>query len=74
MSAPASATCPRCGVFAPMVPIVFGYPTLEAAAAEDRGEIALGGCLVGVEDPTHRCTACGQDVILDDIATARVPE
>lgn len=48
-----------------MVPIVFGYPSSETFAAADRGEIALGGCLVSGEDPTHRCSACGKDVILD---------
>lgn len=25
MSAPASATCPRCGAFAPMLPLPFGF-------------------------------------------------
>jgi hypothetical protein len=48
-----------------MLPIVFGYPSLELFEAEGRGEVALGGCLVSGEDPTHRCSACGQDVILD---------
>jgi hypothetical protein len=54
-----------------MLPIVFGYPMPEAFAAAERGEIALGGCVVSAEDPTHRCTACGQDIILDVPARRR---
>jgi hypothetical protein len=50
-----------------MLPIVFGYPMPETFAAAERGELAIGGCLVSGEDPTHRCTACDQDVILDDL-------
>ena len=65
MSAPLSATCPRCGTFAAMLPIVFGYPTPDTFEAADRGEVALGGCVITGEDPTHRCSACGRDVILD---------
>jgi hypothetical protein len=66
MSAPVSATCPRCGAFAPMLPIVFGYPTPDTFLAAERGDLALGGCVVSGEDPTHQCSACGNDVILDD--------
>jgi DNA-directed RNA polymerase subunit RPC12/RpoP len=58
--------CPRCGVVATMVPIVFGYPSPEMARAADRGEVALGGCVIPGEDPTHVCTACSQEVIVDD--------
>ncbi len=65
MSAPASAACPRCGAFAPMLPILFGFPWFVAGEAQERGEIVLGGCVVTGEDPTHRCSACGEDVILD---------
>ncbi len=48
-----------------MLPIVFGYPMPATIAAADRGEIALGGCVVSGEDPTHHCAACDEDVILD---------
>src|ERR1700675_1315666 len=57
--------CPRCGVVATMVPIVFGFPSPETFEAADRGEVAIGGCLVTGEDPTHRCSACAQDVIVE---------
>ena len=48
-----------------MLPIVFGFPLPETFEAAERGEIALGGCLMSGEDPTHRCSACGEDVVLD---------
>jgi len=48
-----------------MIPIVFGYPMPETFEAADRGDVILGGCVVWGEDPTHRCSACGQDVIVD---------
>jgi hypothetical protein len=53
-----------------MLPIVFWYPMPETIAAAERGEIALGGCVVSGEDPTHQCTACGQDVIVDALGAA----
>jgi predicted RNA-binding Zn-ribbon protein involved in translation (DUF1610 family) len=51
-----------------MVPIVFGLPLPETFEAAERGEIAVGGCILTGEDPTHRCAACGEDVILDEDA------
>jgi len=48
-----------------MVPIVFGFPSPQTFEAADRGEVAIGGCLVTGEDPTHRCSACAQDVIVE---------
>ena len=48
-----------------MLPIIFGYPMAELFEAAERGEVALGGCVVSGEDPTHHCAACGQDVMLD---------
>jgi hypothetical protein len=67
MTTLAEARCPRCGDIAPMVPIVFGYPMPETFEAAKRGEIVLGGCVLSGEDPTHRCSACGRDVIVDDL-------
>jgi hypothetical protein len=51
-----------------MLLIVFGFPLPDTFEAADRGEIVLGGCILTGEDPTHRCAACGEDVILDDDA------
>jgi hypothetical protein len=65
---PIVAPCPRCGAVATMLPIVFGYPSAQTFAAAERGQVALGGCMVMGEDPTHRCMACAQDVILDSDA------
>lgn len=48
-----------------MLPMVFGYPMPETFEAAERGEIALGGCVVTGEDPTHQCSACGEEVIVD---------
>ena len=60
-----SATCPRCGNYAPMIPMVFGLPTTETFEAAERGDVVLGGCILYGEDPTHRCSACGREVIVD---------
>lgn len=66
MSAPAGATCPRCGSVATLLPIAYGYPSPEMFEAARRGEIVLGGCVIRGADPTHQCTACGQDVVLGE--------
>ena len=52
-------TCPRCG--AASVPIVYGLPSYELFDAADRGEVALGGCMVLDEQPTRACRGvdCG---------------
>jgi hypothetical protein len=48
--------CPACG--GTLVPIVYGLPGPEAAEAANRGEIALGGCMVTGDDPQFQCAAC----------------
>ena len=40
------------------MPIAYGYPSWEMAEAEIRGEVALGGCLVGPESPDFVCREC----------------
>ena len=45
------------------MPIVLGYPAPELFAAADRGEVALGGCVVTGDDPAHRCPDCGTDLV-----------
>lgn len=50
--------CPRCGS-AEAVPILYGMPTGDAFEAAERGEIALGGCVVGEEAPELLCRGCG---------------
>ena len=48
--------CPACG--GKLVPILYGLPTAEAGEAAERGEIALGGCLMSGDDPHLQCAAC----------------
>lgn len=55
VSDPDRPRCPVCG--AASVPIVYGLPDVELFDAADRGEVALGGCIVGDDDPTHECQA-----------------
>ncbi len=49
--------CPTCGS-AGVVRIVYGYPAPETFEAADRGEIALGGCVIGEESPAYECREC----------------
>ncbi len=50
--------CPRCGS-TDSIRIAYGLPGLDMAEAEERGEIRLGGCLVGPESPDFECLGCG---------------
>jgi hypothetical protein len=50
--------CPGCGS-TDAVRIVYGYPDFELGEAERRGEVVLGGCLVGPESPDYECRGCG---------------
>lgn len=52
--------CPACGEKTG-VNIVYGYPPLELREAEERGEIALGGCCISDNDPERRCLKCGHE-------------
>ncbi|MDW3217120.1 MAG: hypothetical protein R8F63_00795 [Acidimicrobiales bacterium] len=54
------ARCPSCGDDA-VIPIEYGMPGPEMQAAAERGEIALGGCVIGPENPNWRCVVCGQN-------------
>ena len=54
--------CPKCGEKAG-ARIVCGYPGPDLTAAEKRGEVALGGCCIAInqKNPTRRCLACGHE-------------
>ncbi len=54
---PISAKCPRCQS-ADVVPIMYGLPGPEMGEASMRGEIVLGGCVIGLHDPIWFCRAC----------------
>jgi hypothetical protein len=50
--------CSKCGS-TDAVRIVYGYPTIDLFQAEQRGEVSLGGCIVGNEPPDYACRSCG---------------
>lgn len=52
-------TCPGCKRSISPQPISYGYPSAEAGQSAERGEIYLGGCVVGRDFPSHRCRDCG---------------
>ena len=49
--------CPSCGS-TDAVEIAYGYPSHEMWEAEQRGEIVLGGCVIGPESPAFECGDC----------------
>ena len=55
MSKTTTSACPKCGQ-ATGVPIVYGLPGADLFASAERGEVALGGCLVMPDNPHWRCT------------------
>jgi len=63
MEIPPVATCPLCGGKA--VPIAYGLPGPSLMQAAERGEVALGGCVIThdengrLADPDRRCLSCG---------------
>ena len=52
--------CPSCGS-SNYIPIVYGKPSSEALKKARRGEIVLGGCLVGPNRNLYRCKDCGRN-------------
>jgi len=50
--------CPGCGSRS-IVPIIYGYPTVETVRQAQRDELHLGGCYVTGDDPQLRCRDCG---------------
>jgi len=60
MSKTDNTTCPKCGQDTG-IPIAYGMPDMELVEAAQRGEVALGGCLVMDDNPQWQCTdaACG---------------
>ena len=55
----AETKCPECG--GPIVPIVYGLPSVELWESAERGEVVLGGCTVYPGQPTHSC-GCGRSM------------
>lgn len=53
--------CPRCGS-TDAIPIAYGYPARETFEAAERGEVHLGGCVIGPRSPEFACAACGTEL------------
>lgn len=53
----AQTTCPKCAGRA--IPILYGLPGPEAEEQARRGEVEIGGCMIGAGEPDWRCTKCG---------------
>jgi len=60
-----TATCPDCG--GRLLPIEYGYPGPSMMDTYDRGEIALGGCVVTDRDPDLQCYGCQQRFFSDEL-------
>lgn len=52
-------SCPYCGSNN-VKPIVYGYPSEVLLDEAERGEVALGGCVVSGLDPDMKCNECGK--------------
>jgi len=50
--------CPSCRENEGL-PVVWGYPDAEDFAAESRGELILGGCVVWDLSLNRQCLKCG---------------
>jgi hypothetical protein len=48
-----TTTCPECGARA--VPIAYGEPTGDTLREAERGEVAIGGCLISEDSPHWQC-------------------
>ena len=55
----AGPLCPDCNS-REVVRILYGFPSQEASDAAERGEVALGGCVINDDDPEWRCRVCGR--------------
>jgi hypothetical protein len=49
--------CPACGS-TDAIRIAYGYPSAEMFEAAERGDIRLGGCVIGPESPDFECRNC----------------
>jgi N-formylglutamate amidohydrolase len=54
---PGRESCPACGSDA-VVPIAYGMPGADLGEAARRGEVALGGCIIGPGQPSLACRSC----------------
>ena len=64
--------CPHCGARG-LVPIVYGMPAGDIVEQARLGRVAIGGCIITVDDPEHQCVECGVQVWADGRTAAPVP-
>jgi hypothetical protein len=55
---PSNPSCPKCKSSKGVIPIAYGLPSLELGESADRGEVVLGGCVVGDDSPEWHCKTC----------------
>lgn len=50
------------------VEIAYGMPGPELFQAAERGEVVLGGCILGLAGSfTHACPTCSRTALLDEL-------
>ena len=54
-----SSKCLSCGN-EHMAPIMYGYPSEKMVDLARQEIIALGGCTIREDNPTHYCYSCGE--------------
>lgn len=54
--------CPDCG-FAPVATILYGTPAFDEELERKLKDksLALGGCIVGIDDPEWKCMDCDKE-------------
>ena len=57
MTAMTHRPCPRCGA-TDALEIAYGLPGVGLWESSQRGEIALGGCIIEPEAPDYACRSC----------------
>lgn len=63
----AGRVCPSCGR-EESIPLLWGLPDPTALELAERGLVALGGCMLGPNEPTLVCGACGLRWGSDELA------
>ena len=55
-----AVNCPKCNS-KNIIPIVYGYPSLELSKEAEKGQVHLGGCCVTDNDPEWYCKDCERE-------------
>ncbi len=67
--------CPKCG-HSPVAKILYGLPDFSPAldASIEAGKTSIGGCCTGSDDPTWKCSKCGQRIWKTGSGLAKLAE